>query len=132
MQEYRIIEISPEEVVPTAQRMREAGVFLAMIHGHVEDDGQNVIAYEYEIGSGIESYQVKGAKTLPSISGIYDAGAEWPEREIMELMDIVFEGLDTSRRLFMPETMIDGQGHIIVTPMDKLIDQAHGKEEADA
>lgn len=128
MQDYNIIQITREEVLPTAERMRKEGVFLAMIHGHIDDDGSPVVAYEYEIGSGIESYQVRGEKVLPTISGIYDSGAEWPEREIMELMDITFEGLDASRRLFMPESMLSGQGHIIVTPMDKLIDEAHGKE----
>ena len=128
MQDYKIIQITREEVLPTAERMRKEGVFLAMIHGHIEDDGSPVVAYEYEIGSGIESYQVRGEKILPTISGIYDSGAEWPEREIMELMDITFEGLDASQRLFMPESMLSGQGHIIVTPMDKLIDEAHGKE----
>ena len=129
MQEYKIVEITREEVLPVAKRMRENGVFLAMIHGHMEDNSRPVIAYEYQVGTGIESYQVSGEKVLPSISEIYDSGAEWPEREIMELMDVRFEGLDASKRLFMPESMIDGQGHIIVTPMDELIDKAHGKEE---
>lgn len=129
MQEYKKIDIIPEQILPTAGRMRAMGVPLAMIHGHIDDDGQPVVSYEYAVGSGIESYQVKGARSLPSISKVYDAGAEWPEREIMELMDVVFEGVDTSKRLFMPESMISGQGHIIVTPMDKLVDQAHGKEE---
>ena len=128
MQDYKIIQITREEVLPTAERMRKEGVFLAMIHGHIDDDGSPVVAYEYEIGSGIESYQVRGEKVLPTISGIYDSGAEWPEREIMELMDITFEVLDASQRLFMPESMLSGQGHIIVTPMDKLIDEARGKE----
>ena len=45
----------------------------------------------------------------------------------MELMEVTFEGVDTSKRLFMPDSMLDGQGHIIVTPMDELIDKAHGK-----
>jgi len=129
MQEYKVVEITPEQIVPTAEVMRAKGVSLAMIHGHIDDDGLPVIAYEYVVDGGIESYQVKGQKKLPTISGIYDAGAEWPEREIMELMDVTFTGLDASKRLFMPETMIEGQGHIIVTPMDQLIDKAHGKEE---
>jgi NADH:ubiquinone oxidoreductase subunit C len=71
---------------------------------------------------------VEGERIVPSIVDIYDLGAEWAEREIMELMDIVFEGLDTSKRLFLPENMINGQGHIIVTPMDKLIDDNQKKE----
>ena len=65
---------------------------------------------------------------MPSIAPIYDLAAEWPERELVELMDITFEGLDTSKRLFMPDNMLDGQGQIIVTPMDELIDKAHGKK----
>ena len=129
MQEYKIIDITRSEIIPTAERMRAAGVPLAMIHGHIDDENRFVVSYEFEVGTGIESYRVAGETSLPTISGIYDAGAEWPEREIMELMDITFEGLDTSKRLFMPESMVSGQGQILVTPMDKLIDKAHGKEE---
>lgn len=129
MQEYKKISITKDEVVPVARRMREAGVHLAMIHGFINDGGKPNISYEYEVGAGIESYTVDGESVLPSIADIYDLGAEWAEREIMELMEVTFEGLDTSKRLFMPETMLDGQGHIIVTPMKELIDKAHGKGE---
>ncbi|MBQ5777499.1 MAG: NADH-quinone oxidoreductase subunit C [Oscillospiraceae bacterium] len=128
MQEYKKISITKDEVIPTAERMRSSGVALAMIHGFVNDEGKPNISYEYEVGNGIESYTVDGEDVLPSISGIYDLGAEWAEREITELMEITFEGLDTSKRLFMPDNMLDGQGQIIVTPMDELIDKAHGKE----
>ena len=129
MQEYKIIDITREQILPLAAQMRAQGVALAMIHGHIDDEGRFVVSYEFEVGSGIESYRIAGEKSLPTISGIYDAGAEWPEREIMELMGITFEGLDTSKRLFMPESMVSGQGQILVTPMEKLIDKAHGKEE---
>lgn len=129
MQEYKRIDITKDDIVPTARRMRENGIPLAMIHGHIDENGMPVVSYEYEVGSGIESYTVEGERSVPSIVDIYDLGAEWPEREIMELMEITFEGLDTSKRLFLPETMVSGQGHIIVTPMDKLIDEAHKKEE---
>ena len=43
-------------------------------------------------------------------------------------MTIVFEGLDTSKRLFLPENMINEQGHIIVTPMEELINERNKKE----
>ena len=128
MQEYKKISITKDEVVPTAEKMRAAGVALAMIHGFINDEGKPNISYEYEVGSGIESYTVDGESVLPSIAPIYDLGAEWAEREIVELMDVTFEGLDTSKRLFMPDNMLDGQGQIIVTPMDELIDKAHGKK----
>lgn len=129
MQEYKRIDITKDEIIPVAKRMRENGIPLTMIHGHIDEKGRPVVSYEYEIGKGIESYTVEGESVVPSIVDIYDLGAEWAEREIMELMDIVFEGLDTSKRLFLPENMISGQGHIIVTPMDKLIDENHNKKE---
>ena len=132
MQEYKKISITKDEIVPTAKRMREAGIPLAMIHGFINDEGKPNVSYEYEVGSGIESYTVDGEDVLPSIAGIYDLAAEWPERELMELMEVTFEGLDTSQRLFMPDTMLEGQGHIIVTPMDELIKKAQGSGEAKA
>ena len=129
MQEYKRIMIGRDEIVPLAQKMRAEGVVLAMIHGYPDEEGKPVISYEYQIGTGIESYTVAGESVLPSISEVYDKAAEWPERELTELMDITFEGLDTSKRLFLPETMFEGQGQILVTPMDELIEKAHGKEE---
>lgn len=128
MQEYKKIAITKDEVIPTAERMKKDGIALAMIHGFINDEGKPNISYEYEVGNGIESYTVDGEEVLPSISGIYDLGAEWAEREIVELMEVTFEGLDTSKRLFMPENMLDGQGQILVTPMDELIDRAHEKK----
>ena len=129
MQEYKKISITKDEIIPTAQKMREAGIPLAMIHGFINDNGKPNVSYEFEVGQGIESYTVDGEDVLPSISDIYDLAAEWPERELMELMEVTFEGVDTSKRLFMPDSMLDGQGHIIVTPMDELIKKAHGKGE---
>ena len=129
MQNYNKIPITKDEVVPTAEKMRAEGVTLAMIHGFLNDRGLPNISYEYQVGEGIESYTVDGEKVLPSISGIYDLAAEWPERELMELIDVTFEGVDTSKRLFMPESMLSGQGQIFVTPMDELIRKTQSKEE---
>lgn len=129
MQEYKKIAITKDDVVPTAQRMKGAGYPLAMIHGYLNKDGLPNVSYEYEVGTGIESYTVDGEKVLPSIESIYNLAAQWPEREISELIDITFEGLDTSKRLFMPETMDGGQGQIFVTPMDELIKKTQKRKE---
>lgn len=129
MQEYKKILITKDEVVPTAKRMRENGVPLAMIHAHIDDKGAAHVSYEYEVGTGIESHTVEGEAVLPSIESIYDMAAQWPEREISELMDITFEGLDTSKRLFMPDSMLSGQGQILVTPMEELIEKVQGGKE---
>ncbi len=131
MQDYKKIAITKEQLVPTAQALRDRGVALAMIHGHINDQGLPCISYEFEVPGGIESYFIEGEWTLPSLGGIYDQGAEWPEREITELMGMCFEGLDSSKRLFLPDTMLDGQGQIIVTPMDELKAKAHGTGKED-
>ena len=131
MQNYKKIDITKDQIVPVAEKMRKEGVYLAMIHGFVTDAGKHNISYEYQKGDTMESYtiEVDADESLPSITEIYDLGAQWAEREINELIGQKFDGLDTSKRLFMPESMLEGQGQILVTPMDELIDKAHGKKE---
>ena len=45
-------------------------------------------------------------------------------------MGVTFEGLDTSRRLFLPEDMLDARGQILVQPMDELIQSRHPAKDA--
>ena len=122
MQEYKRIDIAADEIVPLAQDMKSRGVTLVMIHGYVQPDGQVRVSYDYAVDPDIESYYVVGETDLPSISDIYDAAARGPECELYELMGLNFEGLDTSRRLFLPEDMLEtqGKGHILVTPLSEL------------
>ena len=122
MSEYKRIEISKDQVVPIAEKMRKAGVGLAMIHGFLNEEGQMDVSYEYSVEPVIESYHVVGETVLPSISEIYDQAAAWPERELNELYAVEFEGLDTSKRLFLPEDMLEtqGKGQIMVTPLSEL------------
>lgn len=126
MQPYTVHEITKDEVLPLAGRMRNDGVILTMIHGYYDQNDVPVVAYEYQVGEGVESYQVRGETTLPSIAGIYDKAAEWPELEIHEMTGFEFEGLEY-KRLFLADTMFDGQGQILVTPMDELIRKARGE-----
>ena len=130
MSEYKRIEISKDQVVPIAEKMRKAGVGLVMIHGFLNEEGQMDVSYEYSVEPVIESYHVVGETVLPSISGIYDQAAAWPERELNEFFDLQFEGLDMSKRLFLPEDMLEtqGKGHIMVTPLSELREKNIGKE----
>ena len=109
VQEYRKIPITKDEIIPVAHRMRRDGVILAMIHGYLDEEDKPHISYEYQIGKVIESYTVTGESRLPSISELYSEAAAWPERELNELYGFIFEGLDTSKRLFLPDTMLQGQ-----------------------
>ena len=122
MQEYKRIDISKEEIVPLAERMRKEGRYLIMIHAFIDKEGRFDISYDYAVDPDTESYHVVGESKVPSIGGIYDTAATWPERELNEIFGIEFEGLDTSKRLFLPEDMLDaeGKGQIMVTPLTEL------------
>lgn len=120
MQNFKTFEISKEEIIPLAERMKQEGRRLLMIHGYVDKEGQKVVNYQYDMGETVESYSIKGVENLPSISHIYDLAAAWPEEEIHELLGINFQGLKMRGRLFLPDTMLDGKGQIIVTPLNEL------------
>lgn len=122
MQEYKRIEISKDQVVPIAEKMRKAGVGLTMIHGFLNEEGKLDISWDYAVEPVIESYHVVGENTLPSIGEIYDVAATWPERELNEIFGVEFEGLDMSQRLFLPESMLEteGKGQIMVVPLSEL------------
>ena len=128
MQEYKRIDISKDQVVPVAERMRREGRYLVMIHGFINNDGQMDVSYEYAVDPAIESYHVVGETVLPSIGDIYDTAATWPERELNELFAVEFEGLDTSKRLFLPEDMLEtqGKGQIMVMPLSELVEKNLG------
>ena len=122
MQEYKRIDITKDEIVPIAERMRRKEVILVMIHGFLDKEGKPDVSYEYAVGPVLEAYHVTGETVLPSISGIYDVAAEWPERELNELFGWTFEGLDVSKRLFLPYDLLEdeGKGQIMVKPLSEL------------
>ena len=120
MQTNKKTMITKDQIVPIAEKMRADGVQLIMIHGYLEDDGTPVISYEYSMGPMVDSYEVRGERVLPSIEKVYDLAAQWAEREICELIDVEFEGLDTSKRLFMPDNLLEGNGQILVTSLSEL------------
>ena len=123
MQEYKQIQITKEEIVPTALRMRHDGRQLVMIHAFWQTDGQLRISWDYAVDPVVESYYVLGEQSVPSVAEVYDEAARWPELELNELLGIDFEGLDTSKRLFLPENLLEtqGKGQILVTPMSELV-----------
>ena len=125
MQEYKRIDITKDEILPLAEKMKKDGKFLVMIHALINKAGQTDISWDYAVDPAVESYHVVGESTVPSIGGIYCEAATWPERELNELFGITFEGLDTSKRLFLPEDMLEtqGKGQIMVTPLKELVDR---------
>ena len=132
MQEYKRIDIGKDQIVPVAERMRKAGVYLVMIHAFIDKEGRMDISWDYAVDPAIESYHVVGEMQVPSVGEIFDTAATWPERELNELFGITFEGLDVSQRLFLPEDMLEtqGKGQIMVTPLKELVEKNVKKEEA--
>ena len=132
MQEYKRIDIGKDQIVPVAERMRKAGGYLVMIHAFIDKEGRMDISWDYAVDPAIESYHVVGEMKGPSVGEIYDTAATWPERELNELFGIEFEGLDVSKRLFLPEDMLEtqGKGQIMVTPLKELVEKNVKKEEA--
>lgn len=125
MQEYKRIDIAKDQIVPVAERMRKDGRFLVMVHAYIDKENRMDISYDYAVDGALESYHVVGEMCVPSIGHIYDAAAQWPEREINELYNVEFEGLDVSKRLFLPEDMLEtqGKGQIMVTPLAELVEK---------
>lgn len=123
MQEYRAIPIARDEIRPLAERMKKAGRSLVMIHAWFNRDEKIVVSWDYAVDPAVESYQLVGETKLPSIGDVYDSAATWPERELNELFGLDFEGLDCSKRLFLPEDMLEtqGRGQIMVTPLSELV-----------
>lgn len=131
LQEYKRIDISKDQIVPIAERMRKENRYLVMIHAFINTEGQMDISWDYAVDPAVESYHVVGETTVPSIGEIYDVAATWPERELNELFNIQFEGLDTSKRLFLPEDMLEtqGRGQIMVTPLSELVEKNRKEAE---
>ena len=122
MQEYKKIVITKDQIVPIAEKMRKEGRLLVMIHGFINEEGLMDVSWDYAVDPVIESYHIVGETSFPSIESIYDVAAAWPERELNEIFAIEFEGLDTSKRLFLPEDMLEtqGKGQIMVMPLSEL------------
>ena len=125
MQEYKKIVITKDQIVPIAEKMRKEGRLLVMIHGFINEEGLMDVSWDYAVDPVVESYHVVGETSFPSIESIYDVAAAWPERELNEIFAIEFEGLDTSKRLFLPEDMLEtqGKGQIMVTPLSELVEK---------
>ena len=66
-QEYKRIDITKDQIVPIAERMRKNGVYLVMIHAFLNKEGKMDISWDYAVDPVLESYHVVGEMTVPSI-----------------------------------------------------------------
>ena len=112
-------KISKDEIVKKIREVREKEGRLVAINGYVNKEKSNIIVYTLEYDEFRKHYHIEGENILPTITNIYK-GAQWFEEEIQEVMPVNFEGLVFSGRLFLPDEFKEGQGQILIMPLNEL------------
>ena len=112
-------EIQKKDIVSKVQDVRDKGGRLVAINGYVDAEKNNVVVYTLEYDEVRRHYHVKGENILPTVTNVYK-GAQWFEEEIQEMMPLKFEGLIFTGRLFLPEEFKDGEGQILIMPLNEL------------
>ena len=112
-------KISKDEIVKKVREVREKEGRLVAINGYVNKEKSNIIVYTLEYDEFRKHYHIEGENILPTITNIYK-GAQWFEEEIQEVMPVKFEGLVFSGRLFLPDEFKEGQGQILIMPLNEL------------
>lgn len=120
MHDFMSLEIKKDELINKVQNLLKEKRRLIMINGYINDKKENVIAYNFDMNGDVLTLLVKGEVEIPSITPIYSESARWAEEEIEEMMNVKFEGLNRSGRLFLPEEFKDGEGQILVMPLSEL------------
>jgi Ni,Fe-hydrogenase III component G len=115
-----VVEITEKEaILSKVKNVREKDGRLVAINGYVDGEGKNVVVYTLEYDDIREHLHIKDVNELPTITTVYN-GAQWFEEEIQEMMPVKFQGLNASNRLFLPEEFKDGEGQILIMPLDEL------------
>ena len=112
-------EIQKKDIVSKVQAVRDKGGRLVAINGYVDAEKNNVVVYTLEYDEVRRHYHVKGENILPTVTNVYK-GAQWFEEEIQEMMPLKFEGLIFTGRLFLPEEFKEGEGQILIMPLNEL------------
>ena len=112
-------EIQKKDIVSKVQHVRDKGGRLVAINGYVDKEKNNVVVYTLECDDVRRHYHVKGENVLPTVTNVYK-GAQWFEEEIQEIMPLKFEGLIFSGRLLLPEEFKEGEGEILIMPLNEL------------
>ena len=112
-------EIQKKDIVSKVQDVRAKGGRLVAINGYVDAEKNNVVVYTLEYDEVRRHYHVKGENILPTVTNVYK-GAQWFEEEIQEMMPLKFEGLIFTGRLFLPEEFKEGEGQILIMPLNEL------------
>lgn len=97
----------------------KSGGRLVCINGYINEEEQMVVIYTIEHDEVREILKLENQREIPTSTSIY-IGAAWFEEEIEEMMPVKFIGLKRSGRLFLPDEFKNGEGKILVLPLNEL------------
>lgn len=120
MENYRTENVNVSDLIAYAKEVKDKGGRLVAINGYINDENKNVVAYTFEYENIRETKFVKDESEIPTLTGIYKGGTQWFEEEVEEMMPLKFIGLEKSGRLFLPEEFENGEGQILVMPLEEL------------
>ncbi len=110
-----VLVANPEKVRLVLEHLRSKGYkFLASLHGvdYYPHEPRLGVLYEMLDRSTVDRISVKArvSTDAPRIDSVVDMfpGANFPEREVYDMFDVVFDGHPDMRRILMPE---DYEGH---------------------
>lgn len=92
---------------------------LVCINGYINEQGQMIVVYTIEYDEIREILKLEDQSEIPTATSIY-IGAAWFEEEIEEVMPVKFTGLKRKGRLFLPDEFKNGEGKILILPLDEL------------
>jgi NADH-quinone oxidoreductase subunit C len=104
------LEVPPEALLPTLRALRDLGLTAYLLGTATE------VAHGFEVVHGLRDYLAgrlvfvkttvpKEAPAVPSATAVF-AGADWYEREILDLFGVAFPGHPDPRRLLMPDDYV--------------------------
>lgn len=97
----------------------KSGGRLVCINGYINEEGQMMVIYTIEHDEVRKILKLEDQREIPTATSIY-IGAAWFEEEIEEMMPVKFIGLKRSGRLFLPDEFKNGEGKILVLPLNEL------------
>ena len=112
---HATIEVEPEHIGETLELLRNEGYrFLASVHGADEYPAEPRLAVHYELLDMARpdrvNVKLRVSTDAPIVASVAPAWhtADHKEREIYDLLGVIFEGHPDLRRILMPE---DYEGH---------------------
>ena len=111
--------IEKDKMINEKETKKKNGERIVGNNGYINEQGQMIVVYTIEHDEIREILKLEDQSEIPTATSIY-IGAAWFEEEIEEVMPVKFIGLKRSGRLFLPDEFKNGEGKILVLPLNEL------------